>query len=279
MLFISWQGLAYYISKVVYNLFLHPLSAFPGPVTYRFSRLPRLWQLVRGNLPFHVAQLHARYGPVVRISPNELAFSDPQAWRDIYGHKQQGQEEFPKFDGFYRPIKGLPKSIMNLPREEHGILRRQLSPGFSERSMRGQEPIIGAYVDLLIQRLRQNAQGGARVLNMREWLNWTTFDIIGDLGFGSAFGCLENSDYHPWVGMITSTIKVGTYIQAVNALGGKAIVTWLAGSKLWKSRAEHRRLVREKVMKRMELGAERPDLIEGLLKKQEDWVSLGIALA
>lgn len=228
---------------------------------------------MRGELPFHVTNLHTKYGPVVRIAPNELAFCDPQAWKDIYGHKQRDQEEFPKYDGFYQPIKTTPVTIMSASRDEHALLRRQFSHGFSDRSMKGQEPIIGAYVNLLIQRLREHGEGGSRALNMCEWFTWTTFDIIGDLGLGSSFGCLEKSSYHPWVGLISKAIRSGTYVQAISALGGQQLVTWIVQSGVWKSRQEHRRLVKAKVMQRMELGAERPDLIEGLLKKQEEWVS------
>ncbi|KAI0132848.1 cytochrome P450 [Xylariales sp. AK1849] len=263
----------YAAARAVYNVFFHPLASFPGPLSHRISEIPRVSYLVSGKLAFHVTDLHTKYGSVVRISPNELAFCDPQAWKDIYGHKQQGQEEFHKFLGFYRPIKEStkPASIISSPREEHALLRRQLSHGFSDRSMRGQAPIIGAYVDLLIRRLHEYGEGGAKALNMCEWLNWTTFDIIGDLGFGSSFGCLEKSDYHPWVRLITGAIKLGSYLKAMHALGGSQLATWIINSGIWRSRGEHRRLVRAKVVQRMKLRAERPDLIEGLLRKQEEW--------
>ena len=86
--------------------------------------------------------------------------------------------------------------------------------------MREQEPIIGSYVDLLIERLRQHGGDGAKAFNMREWLNWTTFNVISDLGFGSLFGCLEHGDYHPCVRSITRTVKIGSYMQAIYELGG-----------------------------------------------------------
>jgi cytochrome P450 len=259
----------------IYNIFFHPLRSFPGPLSHKISVIPRDAYLVSGRLAHHVLDLHARYGSVVRVSPNELAFSDPQAWKDIYGHKAQGQDEFSKFLGFYRPIRTkTPASIISAPRAEHAHVRRQLAHGFSDRSMRAQEPIIGAYVDLLVRRLRENGQGGSRALNMREWLNWTTFDIIGDLGFGSSFGCLEGSDYHPWVRLITKVIKATGYIQVMYDFSGTEIVTWIRNSGVWKSRSEHRDLVKAKVQQRMELGAERPDLIEGLLKKHETKVSI-----
>ncbi|XDG06942.1 hypothetical protein ABKA04_006557 [Annulohypoxylon sp. FPYF3050] len=188
-------------------------------------------------------KLHAKYGPVVRITPNELAYCDPQAWKDIYGHRSGGAPELPKYDHFYRAINNVPRGIINAHRDEHGALRRQLSHGFSERSMQLQEPIIGSYVDLLIHRLQEQCEGGAVGLNMREWLNWTTFDVIGDLAFGSSFECLEKSDYHPWVKLLANSVQQTAMMQIL--------------------------AVRAKVQQRMDLGVERPDFIEGFVKKKE----------
>ncbi|KAK7997312.1 hypothetical protein PG989_005352 [Apiospora arundinis] len=248
----------YAVCTSIYNGLFHPLAHFPGPLSHRVSNIPRTVYLVSGRLAFHVSNLHAKYGPVVRISPNELAFCEPQAWQDIYGRRQPGREEFSKYLGFYRPVerKG-PASIISASRHDHTLIRRQLSPGFSDRSLRSQEPIIGVYVDLLVQRLREHggAGDGTAALNMREWLNWTTFDIIGDLGFGSPFGCLESSDYHPWVLTMARNIKISTYMQALG---------------LWKSRSEQKKRVSETLVRRIELKTDRPDLIQGLLRKQDD---------
>lgn len=43
----------------------------------------------------------------------------------------------------------------------------------------------------------------------KEWLNFLTSDIVGDLAFGAPFGCLEGSEYHPWVATIFHSIKTG----------------------------------------------------------------------
>lgn len=167
----------------------------------------------------------------------------------------------------------MPVSIISAGREEHSLLRRQLAHGFSERSMQAQEPIIGAYVDTLIDRLRSNATAGKNPLNMREWLNWTTFDIIGDLAFGSSFGCLENSNYHPWVKLFTGFIRQMSVMITLRMLGWRRLVNFLAKNGGMKNRDEHSKLTREKLMQRIELGSERLDLVEGLLKKKDQIVS------
>jgi len=256
----------------LYNLFFHPLRSYPGPVLHRVSRLPYCYYNLQGTYPFQILRLHRRYGPVVRIAPDELAFADPAAWKDIMGHRSGG-EEMEKWSKFYRPVSGLgPPDIVFSGREEHGMLRRQLAHGFSDRSMREQQPIIGKYVDLLIRRLRERGGGGAAALDMTAWYNWTTFDVIGDLAFGESFGCLQSSDYHPWVKAIFELGHVGTFFQAAchYPLLQRLIISLIPKSAM-KKRAQHAEFTRAKLLKRMDLGYDRPDLIEGLLKKKEEW--------
>ncbi|KAI5867907.1 cytochrome P450 [Durotheca rogersii] len=271
MLLLGISLVAVYIAGVsFYRIFLHPLRAYPGPVLWRITSIPRSYYLMTGELAFIVAEFHAKYGTAVRIAPDELIYNDPQAWKDIYSHRTAGAAEFSKHERGYNLSSHIPTSIINSDREEHSLLRRQLSHGFSDKSMREQEPIIGAYVDLLIQRLYENSKGGTAPLNMREWYNWTTFDVIGDLGFGSSFDLLRESAYHPWILLITSTIRENAIFQALNHLGLQPILGLLHSWGLMPKNDEHMALVRAKLKQRMELGVERPDIIEGLIRKQND---------
>ncbi|KAI2473609.1 cytochrome P450 ClCP1 [Annulohypoxylon bovei var. microspora] len=256
------------VGKAFYNIFLHPLRSYPGPFLWRLFPFPKYLQLARGGLPIQMREIHAKYGPIVRIAPNELAFCDPQAWKDIYGHRHNGAPELPKYEYFYRAVDNMPRGIINAFRDEHATLRRQLSHGFSERSMQLQEPIIGSYVDLLIRRLQEQCQGGTVSLNMREWLNWTTFDIIGDLAFGSSFDCLEKSDYHPWVKIVANSVQQVAFMGALSGIGLRPVVR--AALKMMKlAITDNQALIRAKLKQRIELGVERPDFIESLIKRKE----------
>ena len=67
--------------------------------------------------------------------------------------------------------------------------------------MKLQEPLVIQYVGLLVKKLRQAAEKKTSV-DMVEWINFTTFDIISDLGWSASLGCLEKQEYHPWVTVI-----------------------------------------------------------------------------
>ncbi|OIW22978.1 putative cytochrome P450 monooxygenase [Coniochaeta ligniaria NRRL 30616] len=266
------------IAHAIYNLYFHPLAKFPGPFLHRASRLPFIYRMLRGTLPTDVLAFHERYGTVVRLAPNELAFASHQAWRDIYGHKP-GQDELPKSKLFYRNT-GMPPSIVSEDKENHALLRRLLANGFSDRSMREQEPIIGSYVDLLIRRLREYSVDRdakdettglqqRRKLDMTAWYNWTTFDIIGDLAFGEPFGCLDRAKYHPWVAAIGATIHSATILLIAKLLGLQPLLLPIF-KRMMKGRKEHGKRTQEKLNRRMEMKVERHDLIEPLLTIKDE---------
>lgn len=269
--------LTYFLSNVVYNLYFHPLARFPGPLLMRGSRLPYVAKFTKGTLPYYMADLHRQYGEVVRVAPDELAFANPTAWNDIHGHRTKGQLEMEKSAKFYRPIKGGPRDIVSADREEHSKLRRTLAHGFSEKSLRDQQPLIKKYVDLFVQRLHENCDGGSAKLDMTAWYNYTTFDIIGDLAFGEPFGCLENSRYHSWVSTILSLTRLGTIFQSLAMY--PTIKTLLDAfvpfaERMNKQRQEFLNISKVKLKDRMEKYQDRPDLVEPMLKRADEWVCI-----
>ncbi|KAK6211426.1 cytochrome P450 [Colletotrichum tabaci] len=265
-------AIVYYLGNVVYLLFFHPLAKFPGPIWMRISRVPFCYKLCVGSLPFDMLDLHKKYGPVVRIAPDELAFHDSRAWKDIMGHKTQSGAEMEKSVKFYRAVPNAPADIVSSGREEHSTLRRSLAHGFSERSMRDQQPMIKGYIDLLIKRLHEHGANGGKALDLAAWYNYTTFDVIGDLAFGESFGCLDGSDYHPWVKSIFQMARVGTVMQTgTHYPFVLKLFMALIPEKVKREQSQHDEFTEAKLRRRMDLGQERPDLLEGLLRKKDEW--------
>lgn len=264
----------YFGGYAVYNVWFHPLRGYPGPLYMRATRLAYVYHQMKGSLPYDVLDLHNKYGEVVRVAPDELAFSNPSAWQDIQGHRTKGEPDFEKWENFYRPVDDMEVDIVSAGREEHGLLRRTLAHGFSDKSLREQQPMIMKYIDLLIQRLHENCGGGGKSLNIMSWYNFTTFDIIGDLAFGEPFGCLDNSDYHPWVKVIFKMARAGTLLQGLSHYPMvKNLLLSLVPKSAGEERNQHLELTKNKLLRRMEGYKERPDLIEGLLKRKDEWVS------
>lgn len=182
----------YFISLSFYNIFLHPLRKFPGPITHAASPIPWILQSISGNGIYHIISLHEKYGECIRLTPNELSFSGANAYRDIYGHKKAGQPTLDKHPDFYTSPTGE-VDIVNARFHDHARMRRIFSNAFSDRSLKLQEPLFNVYVDKLVAKLNEGVSSDPRkVFNLVRMYNFTTFDIMGDLTFGEPLDMLEN---------------------------------------------------------------------------------------
>lgn len=217
--------------------------------------------------------LHDRYGDTIRVAPSVLSFQSPGAWKEIMGHRKGNLQENPKDPTFIDEIRN---DIISAERGNHARYRRILSHGFSAKSMQEQQPLIQGYIDLLIKRLHEISNKGP--VNVVAWYSYTTFDIIGDLAFGESFGCLDNSDYHPWVKLIFQDIKYVILYSIVRSFKEFAPLLRMFKPKSFiEKREAHMQLIREKVDRRIALGAPRPDFAEAMLKRKgsEVWPRSG----
>lgn len=74
------------VTRVVYNVYFHPLRKVPGPFLAKVTELWRTNKYAQGRWHEDIVDLHEQYGPVVRISPNEVSFIDQAALEQVYGH-------------------------------------------------------------------------------------------------------------------------------------------------------------------------------------------------
>ena len=85
LMFVAIKVLIYHISRILYNIFLHPLARFPGPLLRSGFYIFNYWEELRGVQAKKALALHDRYGPVVRIGPDSLSFNTANAWKGTFG--------------------------------------------------------------------------------------------------------------------------------------------------------------------------------------------------
>lgn len=194
----------YTFGFVCYSIYLHPLKHIPGPWYCAVSRLPYVLHSLAGDSPQWQHKLHQKYGDMVRYTPNEISvISGETAWQEIYGFRtgaQKGTLAFEKDRNFFFDTQSMVAS----PEGVHGRQRKVISHAFSDKALRAQEPLLQSYIDLLMQRLTEM---NGKPINICEYLNWTTFDIIADLVFGKPFGCLAQAETHKSVGVMLRAIQ------------------------------------------------------------------------
>ena|SRR6202035_739930 len=88
----------YVFLGAIYRRYFHPLSKYPGPFLASITRWWMVSEIFGGHHEQHIRELHKKYGPIVRIAPNEVAISDPEAVKIIYSTSS----------GF---TKGMPDSV------------------------------------------------------------------------------------------------------------------------------------------------------------------------
>lgn len=204
------QAFAALILKGLYNVSpLHPLAKYPGPFLWRLSRLPASYHHASGDLYKCISAIHDKYGPTVRIAPDELTFTAPEAWPQIYNSRPQLQKTKWHFGG--SDTGGFKESMITQTDAEHMRLRRLANPAFLNSGVLEVEPVMQEYTELLCSQLTKASDEGAQ--NMVAWLLWTLNDVIGHLALDQRFECLAKRRMHPWPSFLLGALK---NIAAVN---------------------------------------------------------------
>lgn len=258
--------------RALYNVYLHPLSSFPGPKLAAASNIPYARAQINGKLPQWIHEIHTAYdSPIVRINPSELSFISADAWKDIYSYRP-GHDFFERDGATYGKAQNGVHTLLTASKEDHARLRRVLDHAFSDRAYRDQVPIVTGHIDTLIKSLHEQVHGQylAKV-NVGNWYNWMSFDVIGDLSFGESFGCLKTQTYHPWVDMIFGNLKGIAIMGACNRFD---LLRWLLpffiSKRLIQMKEDHWAATVQTVNRRLELDVDRPDFMTPIVKHNNE---------
>ncbi|KAL8694627.1 MAG: hypothetical protein Q9218_000722 [Villophora microphyllina] len=286
------QYLVYLAAAAVYNTTLHPLARFPGPKLRGAFYFPQYWDIYIGDTHHKIKGLHDAYGDTVRISPSTLSYTNSQAWKgrerylayptsailalihviDIYGNRQ-GKHVIPKDKEFYHGLVAEAPNIIISYGADHARIRRLLSHAFSEVALREQEQLITYYLDVLVEKLYQQMAGRAQgKINIVEWYNFTSFDILSDLCFAESFNALKEERYHPWVATIFRSLKLDQRFRVLRAYPvlGKVILGLLPLlPQVAKAEAEHRALTAHETEQRLNRQTDRKDFMSYILRHND----------
>lgn len=231
------------------------------------------------HFPYEIKKLHAQYGEIVRIAPNELSFANPDAWDDIYSMKDGANPEaFKKCELWHGNLEPGPSSVFTtIDFRAHGRIRRFMDPAFSEKAVLQQEPIVQSYVSIFIDRIRERSSSSGRTtVNIVEWINFTLIDIIGDLCFGESFGCLEKCENEPWMDQMAASIKLNylsiniRHFPIINNML-KPLAGFLIPPEIMKQHKDYSDRAKAKLDRRLNstTAADRHDVVSQLLKSED----------
>lgn len=174
---------------LVYFRWFHPLAKFPGPFWASQTNAWKAYQLWTRRMPVTLQSLHERYGPVIRIGPNDLNFASEDASATIY----KSGRTMPK-SSFYDGFTTFQANLFGTRDEDlHALRRRQMSHGFSAASLKSMEGIFDRHISELRKQIEEYAVSGEQ-FDLKELIAYYAYDIIGELAFSRDFGTLRSRD-------------------------------------------------------------------------------------
>ncbi|KJK86857.1 hypothetical protein H633G_09287 [Metarhizium anisopliae BRIP 53284] len=185
VLAVSSVYLLHRLRRIVKRVTGSSISRVPGPWYSKWTRVVIDYHFLRGTRSLYIHDLHAQYGPIVRIAPDEVNVTDIGAVKTIYSVK----DTFLK-SGFYRRIVP-PESIFSTANIDfHRRHRRLLAGPLTETSLKKMIPAIRTISDLVVQRMGEEmkVRGAADVF---KWATFMATDTIAQLTFGDSFHMVE----------------------------------------------------------------------------------------
>ncbi|RFU26581.1 hypothetical protein B7463_g9752, partial [Scytalidium lignicola] len=225
--------------RTVIKAVTSPLRHVPGPFWARFSRL-WYWRAVwKGDFEKTNIALHKKYGPIVRIGPNDYSIDDPKAIKTIYGHGT----EFTK-GPWYIASGGVDPHITNLfverDPQRHASDRRKVASLYSTTHLLSMEdPVVHCIENLETVMERFAASGES--FNMQHWLQRFAFDCISMITLSKSFGFLigENDPtnvFHALHSYLVYCTHVGIFhefhrivYRFLDLLPTKSGLNWISG--------------------------------------------------
>ncbi|KAF1941940.1 cytochrome P450 [Clathrospora elynae] len=191
--------ITYWISWVFYARNFHPLAQIPGPFWPSVTRVWIVYHAHAGDLEIQQRALHERYGPLVRVAPDEVVCADPREIPTIYPLSKP-LEKTPWYD-VWRPV-GLPgrrDMFTNRSEKDHAAYQRMVAHIYSLSNVLKSEPELDKTCSLFIERLGEFADSN-EAFDFGLWLEMYCYDNIGVIFFGKQFGFLKDRiDYKNYI--------------------------------------------------------------------------------
>ena len=279
--------LAYLFCLAVYRLYFHPLAKYPGPLLAKLTDLYSTYHAWKGDRHLEFWRCHERYGNIVRFGPNSVSFNTNTALKEIYGFK--GNVRKGDFYSAFPATKDAFSTHSAIDRAAHARKRRVLSHAFSDVAIKSMESHILDHVRRFCANLGQTGGSYSTVdeksksewtqaKNVSDQANYLTFDIMGDLCFGKAFGMLERPDNRFAIDLISNAahrhLMCGTYLPIHEYHVDKILFRKIAGM-----RQRYMQFSKAQAAERSKMGldADRKDFFYYLLKAKDPETGKGFS--
>jgi cytochrome P450 len=213
------------VTTCIYRRFFHPLANIPGPFLPAVTKLYQTYHNRRYYL--EIERLHNKYGPIVRINPNEVHLA---ADADNYDRIHHVGSKYSKSPNFYNAMCAPHSSFGTLNNEAHRIKRGAMNPMFSRQKVLDLESIVQAKVDKVIRRVQEGLEADTPV-DLHHAFRAVSVDVASEFSFGECYDFLDKDDTGAYFFEMARGIGPALYVfQQFPSLQSLALKTppWLA---------------------------------------------------
>ena len=194
--FTAWLLLR--LATLIYNAFFHPLRKIRGPFAAKVTDWYKTYiELYIGeSWCDHLTLLHRQHGPIIRVGPSELHFSDPQAYFEIYNNLNRWDKE----ENLYHAFGEDRTSFGYLTYTESKQRKDVLQPLFSHRAIINMQSLIASNINQLADILAANTKAG-KSSDIYFALRCFTVDTIMIFCFAKSINALAAPDFKAPIAM------------------------------------------------------------------------------
>ncbi|KAL6716510.1 hypothetical protein ACLMJK_006077 [Lecanora helva] len=187
------------VISIAWTYFQHGLSRVPGPFLASITPIWKILTVWKEDAPRRSLALHKQYGPVVRVGPKHVSVSSPEALQLVYSFKTAFAKA-PMYAVGQPHVEGQPLPNLFSVRDPktHIQLKRTIGGIYSMSSMKELEFRIDNCVNIFLRKFREATQNGTAVMDMSAWVQFFSFDTIGEVNFSKNFGFLETGTDVDW---------------------------------------------------------------------------------
>ena len=179
--------LVWLLSRCFYRIFLHPLRHVPGPLIAKCTSGWLAYHGFFGDECSVIRSLHDHYGPVMRISPNDIDIAEGDALWPIYMEKG-GFEKPAYYETFDLDGHASIFSARTLLHREPRV--KAVLPIFSTSSVRTAAGLISECGDKFVVLLQRGARSGKPV-NLLDLTRSFALDAVSSYVFHTDYGALQ----------------------------------------------------------------------------------------
>ncbi|KZL77279.1 cytochrome p450 [Colletotrichum incanum] len=198
----------YVLAIAIYRLYFHPLARFPGPKIAAVTHLYEIaWDYFgKGAYLYEIERLHRKYGPIIRVNPEEISIHDPTYYNTVYvGGSVRRTNAYAHFgDGMdFNGSHG-----MTVNHDHHRLRRKPMEPFFSKIGITRLEPRLHELTITMVQRLLE-FKGTGKVIRLDHVFAAMAGDVVNVVCIANpTMSFLRHPEFNPdWYNLFHTLIR------------------------------------------------------------------------